>query len=93
MPDEAQRTLRDLGNKPVGDRVQECPVSAFLCLEDVRRLAGGKKRFSAMRAALDRQGIPYTVAGNGEPLVRESILDGCGRRERNRGPQWDRISQ
>jgi hypothetical protein len=40
--------------------------------------------YDAHFVVIGRQGIPYTVAGNGELFVRESSLDGCSRRERNR---------
>ena len=48
----------------------------FLPAADVVRLTGGRERFSAQRRALDRMGIRYTVAANGEPLVRVDALDG-----------------
>jgi len=63
----------------------------FLPRADVERLTG-KVRFSAMRRVLDGLGIAYRVAATGEPLVRADALDERPRRERNRGPNWERLN-
>ena len=63
----------------------------FLPRADVERLTG-KVRFSAMRRVLDGMGIAYRVAATGEPLVRVDALDARPRRERNRGPNWERLN-
>lgn len=67
-------------------------MSAFLAFDDVRRLAGGRKRFAAIRKALDSLGIPYRVAKDGEPLVRPESLDATPIKARNRGPRWERLN-
>ena len=65
----------------------------FLTREAVWRLTK-RKQFAAQRRALDRLGIRYTAASDGEPLVRADYdLDDGRRRARNLGPRWDRISQ
>lgn len=63
----------------------------FLPAADVVRLTGGRERFSAQRRALDRMGIRYTVAANGEPLVRVDALDGKPRAAQRSGPRWELI--
>ena len=64
----------------------------FLSREAVRRLTGGKVKYHAQRAALDRLGIRYTRNEAGEPLVRETDLDAPSQRgARNVGPRWDLI--
>ena len=62
----------------------------FLPRDAVERMTK-RRRFKAMRRALDRLGIRYTPAADGEPLVREDALDGKRRTERNSGPRWERI--
>lgn len=65
----------------------------FLSREAVKRLTGGKVKYHAQRAALDRLGIRYTRTETGEPLVRESDLDAPSKRGvRNVGPRWDLIN-
>lgn len=66
-------------------------MSAFLPADAVRRLTK-KRQFGAQRRALDRLGIPYTPADDGEPLVREADLDGKAKPARNRGPRWDLLN-
>jgi uncharacterized protein DUF4224 len=60
----------------------------FLTRDDVIRLTG-KQRFAAQRRVLDALGIRYRQAATGEPLVRESDLDGTPAKARNRRPNWD----
>lgn len=50
-----------------------------------------RRRYAAQRRALDRLGVPYTAAADGEPLVRTDTLDAYRRPARNRGPRWERI--
>lgn len=66
--------------------------SLFLTAAELHRLTG-KHRFKAQREVLEAMGIRFVPAATGEPLVRADDLDGGERRERNRGPRWDRISQ
>lgn len=63
----------------------------FLPPADVVRLTGGRTRYSAQRRALDRMGIRYTVAANGEPLVRADALDAKPRAAQRSGPRWELI--
>lgn len=51
-----------------------------------------RTRYAAQRRQLDRLGIPYREAADGEPLVREADLDVASGRARNRGPRWDRMA-
>ena len=53
----------------------------------------GRTRFAAQRRALDILGIRYIRAATGEPLVLAADLDASAKRERNRGPRWERIAQ
>jgi hypothetical protein len=63
----------------------------FLTREDVRRITK-RTRYAAQRRALDALGYRYSLAADGEPLVRESDLDGGGKAARNSGPRWDRLN-
>lgn len=66
---------------------------AWLTPDELYRLTR-KKRFSAQRKVLEQSGIPFRVAPNGEPLVREDFdrLDGSGKPARNRkGLNWDAL--
>lgn len=67
------------------------PPPVFLPPADVQRITG-KVRYTAQRRALDRLGIPYTLADGGEPLVRQADLDGKPKPARNRGPRWDLLN-
>lgn len=62
----------------------------FLSAADVQRLTG-KIRFSAQQRALERLGIPFTIAATGEPMVRETALDAKPGQKQSRGHRWDRI--
>jgi hypothetical protein len=62
---------------------------SFLPQTDIVRLTK-KVRFSAQRRALDRLGYRYTLAADGEPLVRTEALD--GKPAMIRAPRWDRIT-
>ena len=64
----------------------------FLPAEDVQRITK-RTRYSAQRRALARMGYAYTVAANGEPLVRWDALDAATKKARNAGPRWDRIGE
>jgi hypothetical protein len=62
--------------------------SIFIPREDVERLTG-RKKFTAQRRALDRLGIRYVKAADGEPLVRVETLDPSPPKERRRTePNW-----
>ena len=63
----------------------------FLSRLDVVRLTK-RERYSAQRRALDRLGVRYTVAADGEPLVSEVAIDGAGRAAHPRVPKWHRLS-
>ena len=63
----------------------------FLTPDELERLTGGRKRFSAQRRALDRMGIRYVTAANGEPLVRADALDAKPRAAQRSGPRWELI--
>jgi len=64
----------------------------FLPQSDVVRLTK-KRRFRAQCRALERLGYTYTLADDGEPLVRADALDGQGKAARNRGPRWDLLNR
>lgn len=66
-------------------------MQAFLSRDDVRRLTK-RTYFAAQRRALERLGIRYTTAADGEPLVNVEALDVSQARRRNTGPHWDRIA-
>lgn len=66
-------------------------MSSFLTRADVERITG-KVKFSAMRRVLQALGIRYTLAGTGEPLVRQDWLDATTKDARNRGPNWERLN-
>lgn len=57
----------------------------------VERLTG-KVKFKAMARVLDGLGIRYTLAGTGEPLVREDWLDAKPKGANHRGPDWSRLN-
>ena len=63
----------------------------FLPQTDIIRITK-KVRYSAQRRALDRLGYKYTVAADGEPLVRAGALDGKAGPARNSGPRWDLLN-
>ncbi len=63
----------------------------FLSAADLFRLTKRVKP-SAQRRALDRLGIRYTLAADGEPLVRVDWLDGGSPPGRNSGPRWDLLN-
>jgi hypothetical protein len=65
-------------------------VSGFLPREDVARLTK-RQRYAAQRRVLQRMGIPFREAADGEPLVLLDALDGKASKARNRGPRWERI--
>lgn len=64
----------------------------FLTPDELERLTGGRKRFSAQRRALDRMGIRYITAANGEPLVKTADLDAKPRPAQRTGPRWHLIA-
>jgi hypothetical protein len=57
----------------------------------VRRVSGDKMRFKAQCRALDRLGIRYRLADNGEPLVRPEDLDPKMKTATRKEPRWDRL--
>lgn len=64
----------------------------FLTAEELYRVTR-KRRYSAQRRALDRLGVRFVPAANGEPLVQSDALDAAGKpahRARS-GHRWDRI--
>lgn len=63
----------------------------WLPRDAIERLTG-KVKFKAMRRVLDGLGIRYTLAGTGEPLVRQDWLDATPKDARNRGPNWERLN-
>ncbi len=66
-------------------------MTAFLAPADVARITK-KVRYSAQRRALERLGYKFTLAADGEPLVRADALDGKAAPARNRGPRWDLLN-
>lgn len=56
----------------------------FLPAADVVRLTGGRERYSAQRRALDRMGIRYVTAANGDLDVDDHNAARNGRRLRRR---------
>jgi Domain of unknown function (DUF4224) len=65
--------------------------SVYVSPDDIFRITK-RRRYRAQRAQLDRLGIRYRNAANGEPLVLESDLDPSTRKTANVGPRWDLMS-
>lgn len=63
----------------------------WLDTAEVQRLTC-RQRFAAMRRALDRMRIPYSLTADGEPLVRADYQDHNTKPARVREPRWDRIA-
>lgn len=61
-------------------------------IADVRRKTK-RYRFAAMCRALRSMSIPFTLAIDGEPLVRQDDLDGTPRPARNSAPRFHLIGR
>lgn len=65
---------------------------SFAPIADVRRITK-RYRFGAMQRALRSMGIPFKLAIDGEPLVRQDDLDGTRRPARNSAPRFHLIGR